>query len=270
MYKKQTAKHITSERVATYRGYSPMDIPEQIAALESFNDRRELAAQERDEQMEAAASRAWAQDAILLAATPAPPGQADRKVDYLRRHLVGWLLTSRHADENRAYAAMIEVAITVECERWGLRAGAVARDAGRDDEAIGVARLFAKILTPAWMGGHYAHLAVRTTVGAAIETLEGVEADVEALRGTGDAAVLKAALALRNVGLLELVGAAAMSRAELKKKAGHIARHGRLEPAYLARPMIEAALRADAARLGLTPAQAAEVLAPVAAWLAKA
>ena len=259
MYKTQTAQHITSDRIATYRGYDPMDIDEQIEALQAFDDRRVLAIQEGDERMEAAATRAWLQDAILLAATPATPCQAKRKVDYLRRHLDGWLLISRHADENRAYAAMIEAAIAAECERWDLTASVECGTAEPEDAMIGFSRLVSRLLAPAWMDGHYAHLAVPTTVSAAIETLDGVKADVKALRGTGDAAVIEAALTLRDVGLLELVGAAALSRADLKKKAGHIVRHGRLEPAYLVHPMIGAALRADAARLGLTSEQAAKV-----------
>ena len=270
MYKTQTAQHITSDRIATYRGYDPMDIDEQIEALQAFDDRRVLAIQEGDERMEAAATRAWLQDAILLAATPATPCQAKRKVDYLRRHLDGWLLISRHADENRAYAAMIEAAIAAECERWDLTASVECGTAEPEDAMIGFSRLVSRLLAPAWMDGHYAHLAVPTTVSAAIKTLDGVKADVKALRGTGNAAVIEAALTLRDVGLLELVGAAALSRADLKKKAGHIVRHGRLEPAYLVHPMIGAALRADAARLGLTSEQAAKVLAPVSAWLAKA
>ena len=193
MYKTQTAQHITSDRIATYRGYDPMDIDEQIEALQAFDDRRVLAIQEGDERMEAAATRAWLQDAILLAATPATPCQAKRKVDYLRRHLDGWLLISRHADENRAYAAMIEAAIAAECERWDLTASVECGTAEPEDAMIGFSRLVSRLLAPAWMDGHYAHLAVPTTVSAAIKTLDGVKADVKALRGTGDAAVIEAA-----------------------------------------------------------------------------
>ena len=68
-----------------------------------------------------AASRAWCQDAVILAAIPATTIQeVQRKLGHLDEHLEGWVRRTAESLGQAGVITMLDTAMAAERARWGL------------------------------------------------------------------------------------------------------------------------------------------------------
>ena len=112
---------LSPDRVATYRDYEPDTLDGQIRQLTGMVLHRRGFAAAGATALVAATERAWVQDAIITAATPArDAAEAQRKVDYLQCQLDGWVMTTDQASEHAVAVSAIGAALLAECQRWNI------------------------------------------------------------------------------------------------------------------------------------------------------
>jgi hypothetical protein len=121
--------------------------------------------------------------------------------------------------------------------------------------------IFSYAMSP-WKMRHYVLLNQPQTVRVATRRLASHDRDIEALHERNETAALLNASKLRQSAILQVVGAAATTVAGLRKKCRTLCGVvDDLQPAWLMHPMVAGALKADAARLGLTDADEASITA---------
>lgn len=112
---------IDAEQRQQYRRFRLPTVEKQINAMCGFLAHRLVFMLNGDTESVHAASRAWCQDAIILATIPAGTvSEAQRKLGHLDEQLEGWVRRTAESLGQAGVITMLDAAMAAERARWGL------------------------------------------------------------------------------------------------------------------------------------------------------